>query len=304
MGEINLHDSISKAYRDLNSTRSSKEVDLVGIGKLGQLSIRFLNEGPNFRHFADMGSREYWIYEPPNWGSDLADLSRPVRPDLLIKDDVEYRELWEEVRDLCKGQPGSLSHPKLQEIIYTTVVSYACVKDLMTGDRKTPGTLLEIMIESLSEVLTGLSRGGEITVQDHANITIDMHLYEEGKKRKLAIPTKTSLRERYVQAYVHQFLLGSMQKDFDLADFRTALMVIGDTQRHGDGVKVTCTPGQLGLYHKYLSQLDAFYYLDPPPPYADNSPFEGPDGKDLQIKEMEDFFRDDLPKYADWIRQG
>lgn len=304
MNKTSLFDSIVDAYEDLKSTRGADAVDLVGIGCLGQLSIRLLNEETNYRHFADMGDREYWVYEPLSWSGDLSNLSRPVRPDLMITDDVEYNDLWQEIRDLCKGQPGSLSHPRLQEILYSTVVGYACVKDLMTGDRKTPGTLLEIVIESLAEVLTGLSRGGEISIPNHANITIDMHLHDQQELRKLAVPTKTSLRERYVQAYVHQYLLESVKNDFGLAEFKTVLMVIGDTQRLKDGVQFTCTPGQLALYHKYLSQLDAFYYLDPPLNYTRKAPFSGPNGNDLQIKEMKEFFETDLAGYADWIRNG
>jgi hypothetical protein len=220
----------------------------------------------------------------------------------MITDDTEYNILWQDIRSICRSETNSLSHPRLQEVLYTTVVSYACVKDLFTGDRKTPGNFLEILIESLAEVLTGLSRGGEITIEGHSNITIDMHLYQSGSNRKLAVPTKTSLRERYVQAYVHHFLLEAMKEDFKLSEFKTVLMVIGDTQRHKDGVKFTCTPGQLALYHKYLSQLDAFYYLDPPLYYTRKAPFEGPNGNNLEIKEMKEFFETDLAAYADWIR--
>jgi hypothetical protein len=153
------------------------------------------------------------------------------------------------------------------------------------------------------EVLTGLTRGAGIGLSSGVRIPIDMHFHDgEDGERKYAIPTKNSLRERYSQAYVHQHLLEQVQEDENLAEFRTSLISIGDTQRAGDGVKFTCTPGQLKLYHKHVTQLDAFYYLDPPQPYTREAPIDGGNGGDLEIKKISEFFSDDLPGYVNWIK--
>jgi hypothetical protein len=113
-----------------------------------------------------------------------------------------------------------------------------------------------------------------------------------------------SLRERASQPYVHHFLLEAGSEEYNLAEFKTALFVVSDYQRYSDTAKLTTTPDQIGLYQKYLAPIEAFYYLDKNEVLAERSPFPNPNGKDLEIKGYNEFFENDLPGYADWIRNG
>ncbi|MCS3645418.1 hypothetical protein [Salinibacter ruber] len=225
----------------------------------------------------------------------------------MITDDTQYNHLWQEVRDKTRGQSDSLSHPRLEEIIYTTVISYASTKDMLTGgsDRKSTGNFLEIVVENLIKSVTGLSIGGKITVTENFDVPVDIHVYREGDgDRKLALPTKMSLRERSSQPYVHHFLLDAGSKEYDVSEFKTALFVVSDYQRYKDTVQLTTTPDQISLYQKYLAPIDSFYFLDKNKTLEDGSPFPSSKGKDLEIKSYKEFFEDDLPEYADWIKNG
>lgn len=307
MSENSLAETIKSRYSDLKSVRDSDTVDLVGIGVLGQRCLRFLEEEADFEQFEELSDREYYVFKPEDWDGNLSSVSRLVRPDLMVTDEVEYNELWQEIREETEGSSDSMSHPRLEEAIYTTVIAYAGAKDVLTGgsDRRSPGILLEIVIESLIEAVTGLSRGGKISITDSLNVPIDIHLYEEGsEERKLALPVKMSLRERASQPYVHHFLLDAGSKEYDLADFRTALFIVSDYQRYKETVKLTTTPDQISLYQKHLAPIEGFYYLDKNNKLESRSPFPSSVGSDLEVKGYDDFFSDDLPTFVDWLKEN
>ncbi|WP_436076430.1 hypothetical protein [Microbacterium maritypicum] len=211
--------------------------------------------------------------------------SRAVNAGLFVDDIDEVIEALERVlRGDYPEDPADL-----HQALYTAAISYPAARDVTTtGDRKSPGTFLELLVAHLVATTFGVRPGRQISVP-----TLDIQLtlptdfvFDLGpEKSRIHLPVKASTRERVIQVWAHQRVLDGMH---GVNRFRGLLVVLAETNRQTQANTVTevCLPDQWTAYQMYIAQLHRVYYFDVPDKYRrlrDTYPF-------LEVKTFADFF--------------
>lgn len=218
--------------------------------------------------------------------------SRAINKDLLVADPAEFSERWQALVAAAKAAKGSgalggVAAKEVDRLVYSAVISYAAVVDLLSpGDRGGPGTFLEMAVGPIISLLSGREEGGAIAIpvaetDEVEMITTDLSFASPLSSTVLVVPTKISTRERISQAYVHQLILERAGANAGTR-YVSALVVANEnnTMFAKNGPKTletgwtqeTLVPGTIVLYQKYVSQLSGLFYLDPPARYALNPP--------------------------------
>ena len=178
---------------------------------------------------------------------------------------------------------------ELHQALYTAAISYPAARDITaTGDQKSPGTFLELLVAHLVSTTFGVRPSRQISVP-----TLDLELtiptdfvFDLGpEKSRIHLPIKASTRERVIQVWAHQRVLDGMH---GVNRFRGLLVVLAETNRKLSNNTVTevCLPAQWTAYQMYIAQLHRVYYFDVPDKYRklrDTYPF-------LEVKPFADFF--------------
>lgn len=196
-------------------------------------------------------------------------ISRPLVPEMLVRDPAEFEELWTRVTNALP-EPASrkaLAATDVDALIYTTIMGFAAVIDLWKpGSRKTPGTYFEVVLGTLlSLILPDFVRSKFVTLPDQdENVSTDIVFKKDGIG--LVIPAKITTRERIVQPFAHQRILDSV---FGEGHYKSVLLCISETQRDNKTgtVKNICVPGTIKLFQSHLAKLSGIYYVDPPRRY-------------------------------------
>lgn len=235
---------------------------------------------------------------PYNVFSLQGDVSRPVRPDIYISDPAEFEAKFEAFIECLRRGPLTWNNNEAQtanEVVYTAVLAVACCYDLwQRGSRKTPGTVFEILMAALLQVMlpqAAFSKHIPLTelledtdVAEAAEEDVEPAPAEDGDgpgsvstdlvvratvdaDYGIVIPLKITTRERIVQPFAHQRILDSA---FGVGAFRSLLVCISETQLDDKtkSVKQVCVPGTVKLFQKYLAPLSGLYYCDVPQRYA------------------------------------
>ena len=139
--------------------------------------------------------------------------SRPIVESLFIRDQSEFESLWDEfIKSIdSKNCTTNLDCLKIDKVIYSSIMSFSSCYDLWKpGSRKTPGTLFEILLGSITaKFLPAYTRTKFISLPktgESVSTDIVFDLNEKG----IVMPVKITTRERIVQPYEHQKILDSV----------------------------------------------------------------------------------------------
>jgi len=258
---------------------------LTDCGETARLCVRLLcnvTETP----FGDVprthgGAKRYSVYESGGH------LSRPVLDGLFVRDPDRFRTLWDDsVR--AASAAGRRRSAKWDATFYTAVMALACVYDLHARDsRKTPATFFEIAMSALLGAVTGWATRKHIPLSvPGAKVTTDLVLLNPDPAGiSIAVPLKITTRERIYQVLCHQRILD--QDPATKGRYRTVFIGVSEMQRdRRSGVKEICVPGQILVYHRYVAEVQGFYYLDPPEGYL---------GQEFTTGALSDFLTQALP---------
>jgi hypothetical protein len=183
--------------------------------------------------------------------------------------------------------------------IYTMAMAFCVATDVQKiGDRKTPGTYFEYLVGHLFARELGVNPKKEIemlNLHTRASIPTDF-VFDLGQDRtKLHLPVKTSTRERVIQVWAHQRIIGGV---YGVGRFKGILVVLTETKLAGKTRQVVeiCLPEQWRAYRMFIAKLERVYYLDVPRKYAglaDAYP-------NIQVKRFGEFYaeKDQLIAYA------
>lgn len=177
----------------------------------------------------------------------------------------------------------------LHRALYTAAISFPAAVDITkTGDKKSPGTFLEILVGHLVSTTFEVTPDRQISVP-----TLDLKMtiptdfvFDLGPgKSRIHLPIKASTRERVVQVWAHQRVLDGMH---GVNRFRGLLVVLAETNRQSNKntVSEVCLPDQWTAYQMYIAQLHRVYYFDVPNKYRrlrETYPF-------LEVVPFADFF--------------
>ncbi len=106
------------------------------------------------------------------------------------------KDLKNNGKEVFLGDPKSVSKEVLQKTLYTAVMSFCALNDLLkTGDQKTPGTFFELLSSHLFAKTYSVNPVREIEV-----LNLDMegdlptdYIFDLGKeKSRIHLPVKTS----------------------------------------------------------------------------------------------------------------
>jgi hypothetical protein len=204
--------------------------------------------------------------------SDTGNWSRPIRSDLIANSDDEFKADWTSmVAGLTAASPDINT---TNRALYTCIQMFASAYDLCKrGSRKTPGTLLEVVIGTLLSQRLKLPRLKQISLEvEREPVTVPTDIYFESKR--LAIAVKMSTRDRIIQPFGHQLLLNRITQSLNLRPIASVLCAVGEVQlgsQNGKGKPcyAVCVPRQVTLYQKHVAQLSGLFYLDPPARYLE-----------------------------------
>lgn len=211
--------------------------------------------------------------------------SRAINEALFL-DDVD--EVVETIERLIDGTIPA-DRAELHQALYTAAIGFpAAIDTTKTGDKKSPGTFLEILVGHLVAVTFGVVPARQISVPTlDLNMTLPTDfVFDLGPgKSRIHLPIKASTRERVVQVWAHQRVLDGMH---GVNRFRGLLVVLAETNRQSNNNTVTevCLPDQWTAYQMYIAQLHRVYYFDVPDKYKrlrETYPF-------LEVVPFADFF--------------
>jgi hypothetical protein len=280
-------DDLRKAFMALKrGRRADPPAALKAVGLVAGMCVEFL-DGACDRHpieWQGRGPKDYSVYALSG-ATDRP--SRAVRDDLFLDDPSEFREAWTMLLDelvACAGSRAltSIDPLEVDRLYYTAVIAFAVALEVGgSGDRGGPGTFFEMAVGPAVALLTGIAEESAIRIPvpgaegEVETVTTDLSFHPSDGSPVLVLPTKISTRERISQAYVHQAIL---EKADAGRVYRSALCIGGETNmfvRKGEPrsvgsvfVRDTLVPNTIVLYQRYISQLSALYYLDPPYEYA------------------------------------
>jgi len=195
------------------------------------------------------------------------------------------------IRQLEELMSGSIPQDPLDlhRALYTAAISYPAACDVTKdGDKKSPGTFLEILVGHLVGCTFGVRPTSTVTAPTldlQVSLPTDL-IFDLGPgKSRIHLPVKASTRERVIQVWAHQRVLDGMH---GVNRFRGLLVVLAETNRQAAANAITevCLPGQWTAYQMYIAQLYRVYYFDVPDKYRalrDTYPF-------LEVKPFADFF--------------
>lgn len=280
------------------------EVPLNLIGSIAEDAVEICETGANFERLDTLSyerystEREYYIYRCDSFDGNSR-LGRPVNNDLFIRDTNELEQLWSEVSDELSGGDGTLPADKVDQIVYTIIQSVGAAIDISSRgrDRKTLGSFFEHIVGIFLSEMTGNDRGTSITLECDGvstTIPIDLHLKSTNSgDATLAVPVKTSTRERMVQIWADHMLLERLSDQEE--EHRTILISVGELQRRGQSLQETCSPAKVGVYQRHLAQIDGLYYLDPPLRYLNAGFAEDDEDCHLPVRRFSSLLTEDLP---------
>lgn len=211
--------------------------------------------------------------------------SRAINAGLFVDDPNTVVDVLER---LLEGERPD-DPAELNAALYTAAISFPAARDVTaTGDRKSPGTFLEIFVGQLVGLAFGAKPDRQITVPtlDIALTVPTDFVFDLGAGRsRIHLPVKASTRERVIQVWAHQRVLDGMH---GVNRFRGLLVVLAETNRQSANNTVTevCLPDQWTAYQMYIAQLHRVYYFDVPDKYRrlrETYPF-------LEVKAFADFF--------------
>lgn len=209
--------------------------------------------------------------------------SRPLNTDLLIRDPRAFGAAWDKfergvVASAGTGFLSGMTPYEVNTVCYTATALFAACVDLFKPSQATPGVFLELLTGASVAVLSGRPETGDVLLVlpgglGAETVKVDLTFVQQAGV-SLAVPTKTSTRERVSQPYVHARILEAAQP----GRWRTVLCVVNEsnaTWLHPSGsktvsnlaVKETLVPKTIVLYQKYVASLAGIYYMDPPPSY-------------------------------------
>lgn len=286
--------------------------------KLVCAALDKLSRNSSYGFYGDFRGRPnvtYYAY------SAEGSVSRPVRPDLFIKDSSVFAKAYQNLLLGYKKIPsvwGAFEIDSANKVIYTGVMSIACCYDLwQRGSRKTPGTFFEIFMAAvlkelfsefyfskhipLTEFLEDVSLAaiaeeysesvlandaGADSEESASSLSTDLVINNLKTGRGLVVPLKITTRERIVQPFAHQRILDSA---FGVGRFISYLVCISETQQDAKNLKVNqvCVPGTVKLFQRYLAPIGGVYYCDVPQRYNSNDM-----RRVIPIKSVGDFFVD------------
>ncbi len=177
----------------------------------------------------------------------------------------------------------------LHTALYTAAIALPAAIDVTKdGDKKSPGTYLEILVGQLVATMFQTQPTKSVvapTLDLEISLPTDFVFDLGPNKSRIHLPVKASTRERVIQVWAHQRVLDGMH---GVNRFRGLLVVLAETNRQSVNNSITevCLPKQWTAYQMYIAQLHRVYYFDVPDKYKtlrDNYPF-------LEVKSFADFF--------------
>ena len=256
------------------------------LGHIARHSLRLLQRAES-QPLASCDGKSYHVFR------DGSQLSRPIRTSMFVTDEDELEVGWEAL--VASAQPHSRRYDarpgEINPVLYTVVSGFSVCYDLWRrGSRKTPGTLLEILVGSLVQAVTPtMTRRAHVPLLEPGeSVSTDIVFLEPGGGGGLAIPAKITTRERIVQPFAHQRILDAV---FGEGRFRSILVCVSEMQRQRDtGANAICVPGTIRQFQRYLAPLAGLYYLDPPARYLRDDVTEL-----IPVRTLGDLLAHDLP---------
>jgi len=231
------------------------------IGTLAAYCLKKLQSKATTRRLADVGEKEYWLFE------SNGRMSRPYLRERLVTSTSGFSRKWTLFKKSFDSQEKriDLDGNQVNDLLYTAITTFSVCYDLWKPkSRKTPGTFFEVIMGSvLGKLLPDYSRDKHVLIpKQPENVSTDIVFSLPDKPGGLVIPVKITTRERIVQPFAHQRILDSV---FGEQTYRSILVCMSEMQRDGDSnAKEICVPGTIRLFQLHLARLKRIYYLDPP----------------------------------------
>jgi len=189
--------------------------------------------------------------------------SRPINSALYTLNGDAFQQLLGVFRNAFRGA----SAEDATRATYAIAYSVFAANDAYEIGRKASATFFEILIGHIVAGIAGVSPRKKVRVPESgADLPTD-YIFDPGpNSRKIHLPIKTSIRERAVQAWVHQLVLDRI---FGTGVYRGVFMVSSETKRDNRTAEVIeiCVPRQLQMFQSRVSEISRVYYLDPPVVY-------------------------------------
>lgn len=225
--------------------------------------LKLKRDSKHFR-LAKVGTKNYFGFK------NRTKISRPCLEGLFCRAKRDYESCWDSLIGAISQheQMIRLDPEIIDKALYTTIMAFSVCFDLWkTSSRKTPGTLLEIILGStIGSLLPDHDREKQVIIPDSdQRIPTDIVFVPRNSGPNLVIPAKITTRERIVQPFAHQRILDSV---FGKGEYISSLMCVSEMQRDREsGAHEVCVPGTILLFQQHLATLEGIYYLDPPTRY-------------------------------------
>lgn len=274
-----LGELVDSKFATLKAGRRSDPLGaLEMIGELSAYSLRQLARFPRSNiAWLGSGTKNYVVY------SFRGEDSRGVNTALFEEDAAAFQVLWNlfvgavEASRL-KKRLKVISAKDANRAVYTALMAFSALMDITRRNNGQPGVYLEMIIGPTIAILSGRSETGAIKVPIqgtalHDTVTVDLSFASEAPNSEsdghwLVLPTKMSTRERISQAYVHHRILSSA----NIGDVDTVLCAANETNKLRGGLTETLVYKTIALYERYIANLFALVYLDPPVRYLEGLP--------------------------------
>ena len=309
--------SITRVLQQFDALAASRFDDpwlaLEAIGDFGRDAIGTLADSCD-RHPLrwDMNDdKKFVVFTRPG---EPRPFSRAMNTRLFIEDGEEFYERWQRflahLRH-CAGQTQlvGIEVEEVNSLFHSAVIGFGAGMDLFSGgNRKAPGTFLEMAVGPTIAILTGRRERGQVTLPDpgtgvEERIPVDLHFAalesDPPGSPTLVVPTKISTRERISQVFIHQRMLDALRP----GGYRSALVACNENNtripsglpaadRTPENCSLTDTlvPGTIRKYQRLVAPIHGMFYTDPPASYLNGQRAGLP-----SVRTFGDLLAQDLP---------
>ena len=300
MGQLK---QLLQRFAEIGASYRADRFELDVFPEIVRESFDILGRSAIRQHYNDISRgdarKSYWVFLSKTRDTNI---SRPYRPSLFIDDFAEWSERWAHMVASIDTRSCTMRYTDTQRVLYTASVAFFAAIDLSErrGSRKTNGTFFEwllgtLLVRTSNYTLTRHTPITAVSLEESkagsgdASVPTDIVLDPGDEKCKLVFPAKISTRERIGQIFTHQRIL---EAKFP-GRYRSALLCVSETQlmKRTHTVQETCVPTQIMLNKKYIADIDALYYLDPPFGYIN-------DATGVPVRRISDLFACDLAAMA------
>jgi hypothetical protein len=286
-------DSMFKVLK--RGRRSQPIVALRRIGDLSELCLHQLRGFPSYEiAWSGSGSKKYIVFE------FRGKASRGINDALFVQDPAKFAKLWASFVSAVESSRGAeklsgIAPDVANRCVYAALMAFSAYIDLVRPNNGQPGTYLEMIVGPTISVLSGRVEKGAIQVPIRGTglfdqVTVDLSFPSSAQdpddEHWLVLPTKMSTRERISQAYVHHRILTAAE----FGRFNTVLCAANETNKTKTGLTETLVHRTIASYERYVAQLFALVYLDPPTRYLEGLPGMPP------VMNLGDFLARSLPE--------